>query len=152
MNVTATTECEDRGLTEEDLEVVAGAQRALDGGVELKKWWDKIDEADRRGCDSYENKFQEASVHTRPEDHSFGFFETAELAKGKTKVIGNVQQQLYHRPKAGKPELIQDQIREFVLRYFMRISVYRTPQPHPEKPQVSGPLKYLSRYPSPEDY
>lgn len=152
MSTTATTECVDQGLTEEDLEVVAGAQRALDGGVELKKWWDNIDEADRAGCDSYQNKFDEASVHTRPEDHSFGFFETAELAAGKTKVIGNVQQQLYHRPKAGSPELVRDQIREFVLRYFMRISVYRTPQPQPPKSQAQGPLKFLSCYPGAEDY
>ena len=152
MNTTETTESVDRGLAEEDRDVVAGAQRALDGGVELKKWWDKIDEADRAGCDSYQNKFDEASVHTRPEDHSFGFFETAELAAGKTKIIGNVQQQLYHRPKAGSPELVQEQIREFVLRYFMRISVYRTPQPQAQKSQVPGPMKHLSRYPSSEDY
>lgn len=152
MSPTAPANGEDSALTEEDLEVIAGAQRALDSGVELKKWWEKVDRADREGQDAYEGKFEEASVHRRPEDHSFGFFETAELAGGKTKVIGNVQEQLFHRPKAGTPELVQNQIREFVLRYFMRVSVYRTPQPHPEQSEALGPLVRFSRHPTADDY
>ncbi len=131
----------------EDLEILSGVERALDAGVELKRWWERIDAAD-----AYQHKFREASVYRRPEDRSFGFFETADLAGGKTKVIGNVQQQLYHRPKVGTPGKVNEQIREFVLRYFMRISVYRTPQPEPEGHAAPGPLQYLSQFPTAEDY
>ncbi|MFT5469741.1 MAG: hypothetical protein ACI8UO_004863 [Verrucomicrobiales bacterium] len=138
---------DEHGFNDEDRENIAGAQRALEAGVELKKWWEEID-----ASGSYGNRFQEAFVHNRPEDHSFGFFETAELAGGKTKVIGNVQQQLYHRPKAGSPQFVQEQIREFVLRYFMRVSVYRTPQPTPEEVDVPKALKPMSQYPSKDDY
>ncbi len=147
MSTTAKATNHDTTLDSDDVKVVAGAERALDAGVELKRWWEEVDAAD-----AYRNKFKEAFVHSRPDDHSFGFFETADLASGETKVIGNVQQQLYHRPKTGTAQFIQDQIREFVLRYFMRISDYRTPQPVPEGEPASGPLKYLSRYPSADDY
>ena len=134
-------------LGQEDLEIVDGAERALKAAVELKWWWELVDAEG-----SYENKFKEAYVHLRPEDHSFGFFEDADLAGGKTKVIGNVQQQLYHRPKAGSADFVKKQIRAFVLRYFMRTSVYRTPQPQPEGEAVTGPLKNVSQFPSDEDY
>lgn len=139
---------EDVRLDEEDLKIIKGAPRALKAGVELKQWWEGVDAAN-----SYENRFDEALVHHRPEDKSFGFFETAQLGDGKkTEVIGNVQQQLFHRPKAGDAEFVKKQIREFVLRYFMRISDYRTPQPQPEGNAVKGPLKYLSWFPGAEDY
>ena len=95
----STTEtCENVALDQEDLNVTDGAPGALEAGVELKRWWEEVD-----AKDSYEGKFKEAFVHNRPEDHSFGFFETAELKSGTTDVIGNVQQQLFHRPKAGTP-------------------------------------------------
>ncbi|MFT4639616.1 MAG: hypothetical protein ACI8T1_002941 [Verrucomicrobiales bacterium] len=134
-------------LSREDLDVVDGAERALIAAVELKRWWEQVDKAG-----SYQSKFKEAFVHLRPEDHSFGFFEEADLASGKTKVIGNVQQQLYHRPKSGTPKFVAEQIRAFVLHYFMRTSVYRTPQPQPEGETSSSALKHLSQFPSAEDY
>lgn len=137
------------GLTSEDKELIAGAERALKAGVELKQWWERIDQAR-----AYEHKFEEAFVHLRREDGSFGFFENASLEGGKTKVIGNVQTQLYHRPKPGGNSVddIQKQIRAFILNYFMRVSVYRTPQPEPDGPAAPGPLKYLSQFPTPHDY
>ena len=134
-------------LSRKDLDVIEGSQRALGAAVELKRWWEQVD-----ATDSYQNKFKEAFVHRRPEDHSFGFFEKADLGRGKTEVIGNVQQQLYHRPKTGSPEFVKDQIRAFVLGYFMRTSVYRTPQPQPEGEEVTGPMKYVSQFPGREDY
>ena len=144
----STTEtCENVALDQEDLNVTDGAPGALEAGVELKRWWEEVD-----AKDSYEGKFKEAFVHNRPEDHSFGFFETAELKSGTTDVIGNVQQQLFHRPKAGTPEFVRDQVREFVLRYFMRVSDYRTPQPEAEEEEVEGPLKFVSMFPTDDDY
>jgi hypothetical protein len=135
-------------LSKEDLALVCGAQRALDAGVELKRWWEDIDQ---RGA--YEGKYAEARVYNRPEDHSFGFAEVAHLKNGDMKVIGNVQQQLYYRPKGGvDAAFVRQQIRAFVLRYFMRISLYQTPQPEPEEPQLPKPLAYLSLLPGPCDF
>ncbi len=134
-------------LTDEEQDYVDGARRSLDTGVKLKRWWERVDAAD-----DYTNRFKEGYVYNRPEDQSFGFFETADLAGGETRVIGNVQQQLFHRPKADSADLIRDQIREFVLRYFMRVSAFRTPQPESEPSNAPWPLKYLSQYADEDDF
>ena len=152
MSTAATAKDSEQELSKEDHEVISGVERALEGGIELKEWWEGIDRAEREGSESYRNKFKEAWVYNRPEDHSYGFFETADLKQGRTEIIGNVQEQLFHRPKAGSAEFVQSQVREFVLRYFMRISEYRTPQPEPEGTQWPAPLNYLNQYPKADDY
>lgn len=147
MSSTASSNGHGLDLTDEDQNYVAGARRALNAAIELRRWWERVDAANE-----YSGRFKEAFVYNRPEDRSFGFFETADLAGGRTKVIGNVQEQLYHRPKAGTADLVQKQIREFVLRYFMRVSVFRTPQPEPETSDAPWPLSFLSQFPGADDY
>jgi hypothetical protein len=152
MSSTAEAIQHNHDLSDADLDLVHGAQRALDAGVELKRWWEAV-ESGSGGQGIYKGKYKEARVYNRPEDHSFGFAEVAHLKDGDMKVIGNVQQQLYYRPKGEvDPHFIQQQIRAFVLRYFMRTSAYQTPQPEPEEPQLSKPLAYLSQIPGPCDF
>jgi hypothetical protein len=133
-------------LSHEDREITAGAERALNSAVQLRTWLNR-----KQVAGSFEKKFKEAYVHTRPEDHSFGFFDTATIDGKKIKVIGNVQQQLFHRPKEPSPEFVKQQIRAFVLRYFMRVSVIRTPQPHVEE-RPDSPFEFLSQFPNEDQY
>ncbi len=69
---------------------------------------------------------------------SYGFFDTVDLSTGPLRVNGNVQEMFYDEPKsppgrqAPAAEWINEQVREFILRYFMRISDYREPEVYPE--------------------
>src|SRR5262249_25236817 len=57
------------------------------------------------------------------------------------RIMGCVQEMFYDRQKQASPEKIRPQLREFVLRHFMRVSHLRTPEP-----AVSGqkaPNSYL---------
>ncbi len=135
-------------LSSEDRQVIAAAPRALEAAVELRRWWERLDEAD-----AYADRYTETFVFRRPEDSSFGFFEQAELPSGKLPIIGNVQRMRYDRTKAGtSARAMQRQIKAFVLEYFMRVSDYRRPQPVPEPGQTAlpGVLRYFDRRPSAE--
>ena len=136
-------------LDKEDREILSAARRALDVAVDLRRWWEEVDRDD-----AYTDRYQETSVFRRPEDTSFGFFEDAQLSKGKQAIIGNVQRMRYDRTKSGmSAREMQRQIREFVLKYFMKVSDYRQPQPVPEPDQAELPeiLSYFDRRPD-EDF
>jgi hypothetical protein len=138
-----------RELNKADRETVAGARRALDVAVELRRWWETVDEAA-----AYTDRYTETFVFRRPEDTSFGFFEEAKLTNGTLPIIGNVQRMRYDRTKAGtSAQAMQKQIKAFVLKYFMRVSDFRNPQPVPEADQTELPglLRYFDRRPS-DDY
>ena len=93
----------------------------------LKKWWEEAD-AD----DGYTDTFEVVTTLNRP-DSSLGFFGEAPLDRGNMPVMGVVDEVFYDRPKAAQPwseaaaSWTCDQIREFVLHYFMRISDCRQP-------------------------
>lgn len=135
-------------LSSEDREITAGARRALEVAVSLRRWWEQVDEAG-----AYSDRYTETFVFRRPEDTSFGFFENAELSNGKLPIIGNVQRMRFDRSKAGtSPEAMQKQIKAFVLKYFMRVSDFRSPQPvpAPDQTELPGVLRYFDRRPSGE--
>ncbi len=131
----------------EDQLIIFNAKRALASGVALKRWWEKIDT-----FDDYTDRYPESFVYHRPDDVSFGFFATARTSTSDFPVIGNVQEMFYDRPKDSSPQFIQRQIREFVMRYFMRVSDFRDPQPvsEPGHPKLPKLLQLISRCPSDE--
>src|SRR5262249_12883045 len=90
------------------------------------KWWEQTD-----ATNSYADRFETASTFNRP-DHSFAFFDQAPLNGQPLPVLGDVMDLYYDRPKSptklGVGEWMQDQLREFILHYFMRISDFRRPQ------------------------
>ena len=133
-------------FTQEELNLLAAAPAALQGGVELLEWWRRTDAED-----SYEYRYPESFVFNRPEDRSFGFFDTVELSTGPQRVNGNVQDMFYDEPKSpgaregGAAAWVNQQMQEFVLHYFMRISDFRPPQAFPEAHQPTPPgLGFLS--------
>jgi hypothetical protein len=96
--------------------------------MHLKQWWEQTDTTN-----TYTERFEEALTFNRP-DTSFGFFDHAPVNGRRMAVMGNVQDMLYDQPKAlggqieAADQWMRDQVREFVLHYFMRVSDFRQPQ------------------------
>jgi hypothetical protein len=132
-------------LTEHDRAVINRAAGALADGLELKRWWD------RTYPDGFAQKFDLERIYNRPAE-SFGFFDQVELDHGVLPVMGNFQEMFYDRPRTPAnlnrqaAEWMRDQIHEFVLRYFMRVSAFRQPEVYIEsgRPHLTGYLEGLS--------
>lgn len=114
--------------TPEEQEILASVEKYLADALALKRWWEEAD-----AHNGYQQKFELERTLNRP-DSSYGFFGEAPVAGGTMAVMGNVQDMFYDQPKAppaageDSANWMQQQLREFVLRYFMRISSYRRPQ------------------------
>lgn len=136
-------------LTPDEQALLDGIPAALRGGTELLHWWQRTHSAG-----TYAETFPETYVFNRPEDTSFGFFDTVELSTGRVKINGNVQDMFYDEPKtarsgsSGAAEWTAEQVREFVLHYFLRVSDFRQPQRAPESHLPTPPgLGFLSQCP-----
>jgi len=133
------------GLSDEDRLILDRVEGALADGVALKGWWEQT------FPDGFAHKFELERVFNRPAE-SFGFFDQVPLASGILPVMGNFQQMFYDQSRTPAnlnrqgAEWMRDQIREFVLHYFMRISAFRQPEVYvdPERPVVPRYLEPLS--------
>ncbi|MBM3262219.1 MAG: hypothetical protein FJY97_02155 [candidate division Zixibacteria bacterium] len=121
------------GFTGEDSFIIDHAERFLQDGAALKRWWEEAD-----ANDGFTETFDLVHTFRRPE-RSRGFFGYAPLPSGRSMpVMGVVDEVFYDRPKtsadyrAAGAQWMRDQIREFVLRYFMRISDFRLPEETPD--------------------
>ncbi len=63
-----------------------------------------------------------------PPDRCIGFFDETEISSGRVGVMGLSHEMLYDQPKSGSPESYRAQIREFALRYFLRVTEMTPPQ------------------------
>lgn len=112
----------------EEQALLASVERFLADGLALKRWWERAAAANR-----FAERFELSRAFNRPEV-SFGFFDQVPLARGVLPVMGNYQEMFYDRPRSPArllPEAtawMRDQVREFVLRYFMRVSSFRQPE------------------------
>src|SRR5712692_492383 len=136
-------------LTDHDRAIIERAEGAQADGVELKRWWD------RTYPDGFAEKFDLERVFNRPAD-SFGFFDQVQLERGALPVMGNFQEMFYDRPRTPAnlnrqaAEWMRDQIREFVLHFFMRVSAFRQPEVYvvsgrPAPPPYLEPLSWCPR-------
>lgn len=132
-------------LNEQDQTVLDSVEGFLADGLALKTWWEQVD-----ATDGYKNRFPLVHTFRRPEN-TYGFLETASLGDRALPVMGVVDEVFYDRPKSTKQhqaataEWMRDQIREFVLNYFMRISDFRLPQEHVEATSSDSP-SYLDAF------
>ncbi|MEQ1727237.1 MAG: hypothetical protein ABL982_02560, partial [Vicinamibacterales bacterium] len=112
-------------LTGKDRDIVALADRTLARGADLQRWWERHDAAD-----DYQERFDVVHEYTAG-DRTFGFFDEAPSGDGdgRMPVMGVVQEMFYDRQKVATPEQVREQLREFVLRYFMRVSERLEPVP-----------------------
>jgi len=109
-------------MTEKDRAILQHADRTMADGVELARWWE---DKDRRG--DYVERFDVVREFNSG-DRSFGFFDTAVINNAGLPVMGIVQEMFYDRQKAATGVVIRDQMKEFILRYFMRVSHLRQPE------------------------
>ncbi len=107
---------------EEDRAVVDDADRALNDGLELKRWWEA-----KEASGNYASPFELIRTHNRAERVT-GFFDTASLNGKDFPVMGLVQEMVFDKVKVASPDAVRDELREFVLHYFMRVSATKEPQ------------------------
>ena len=114
-------------------------------GLDLKRWWDRT-----QATNGFAEKFPLSA--TSGQDESYGFFDVAPVDGRDLPVMGNFQAVFYDQPKspvtdkARAARWMRDQLRQFVLRYFMRVSSYRLPEEYvpAERAQVPSWLRPLS--------
>ncbi len=130
-------------FTDEDRVILERVEGALAEGRVLKRFWD------RSYPDGFAQKFELQRVFNRPAA-SFGFFDQVQLNGRVLPVMGNFQDMFYDQPRTPTnvrreaAAWMRDQLREFVLRYFMRVSAFRQPEVYVESPQPDLP-GYLER-------
>jgi hypothetical protein len=131
------------GFTDEDCLILDRVEGALADGRALKHWWDGA------YPDGLAERFELERVFNRP-DSSFGFFDRVRLDGGVLPVMGNYQEMFYDRPRTpanlsrDAAAWMREQIREFVLHYFMRVSSFRQPEVYVEASRPAPP-SYLER-------
>jgi hypothetical protein len=115
-------------LTEEEHAVLNRVDHYLAAGLELKHWWDHA-----LATHHFAERFELGLTYNRP-DTGYGFFDETRVAGRPMRIMGNMQGMLFDRPKVPSQQSVegarymQDQIREYVLHYFMRVSAFRQPQ------------------------
>jgi hypothetical protein len=118
----------DTFLTREDQAILNSVDQYLAGGLALKRWWK---DAEKQG--KFEHRFELERTLNRP-SNSYGFFDRATVEDADVPIMGNVQDMLLDRPKSpalmeqAEIEWTREQLREFVLHYFMRVSSFRGPE------------------------
>ena len=115
-------------LTGEDRAILDTVEQYLAAGLALKNWWK---DAGLRG--QHEQTFALERSFNRA-TNSYGFFSQARVQDRTVAIMGNVQDMLFDRAKI-PPQLVKQdtewtrqQLREFVLHYFMRVSSFRAPE------------------------
>jgi hypothetical protein len=127
-------------IREEDLRVLDCVERTLADGRALRDWFEAAD-ADGAFAERFE-----IVRDFNPSDESFAFYDRVGLGGGRVlPVMGTVDNSLFDRPKRAGAALVRDEFREFVLRYFMRISDYRQPQAYVADDEARARESYSSR-------
>jgi hypothetical protein len=137
-------------LSDADRVVIDDAERALADGLSLKRWWQQ-----KEATNSYAEPFELARIFNRSARVT-GFFDAAPFGNGTLPVMGLVQEMLFDQPKQAMPVKVRDELREFVLHYFMRVSSFRQPTSYVpgdqlRKANVSGAFQPFSFCPNPVD-
>jgi len=131
-------------LTDQDLAILSEVDSSLSNGLQLKEWWEKTN-----ANDGYSQRFPTALTFNRP-DHSFAFLDQATVNGELMPVLGDLQDLFYDNIKAptvATPAAVRwmrDQLREFVLHYFSRVSSSFLPKSF--EPGAPSPPAYLNPF------
>ncbi|HYK89998.1 MAG TPA: hypothetical protein VE398_14575 [Acidobacteriota bacterium] len=139
-------------LSDAERSIIESAGAFQSKGLALKRWWAEADVKN-----TYTQRFDTMRTYRRF-DHSYGFFGEAPVDNGTMPVMGVVDEVFFDRPKSASEGqsagalAMKEQIREFVLRYFLRISDYRQPERIADSAATPVPayLKLLSWRTEPE--
>jgi hypothetical protein len=133
-------------VSEEEQAVLNSAELYLRRGLDLKRWWVQASRTN-----SFAQKFPLSINVNQPDvDVSFGFFDVAKVEGRDMPIMGNYQSLFYDQPKSTAGDEVKaarwmrDQLRRFVLRYFMRVSHFRQPEAY-VPPGDRQPLPLLLR-------
>jgi hypothetical protein len=116
----------DDGLGDEDRKMLAGVDRTRRDSLIVQDWW-----REREAVGDFAERL-ELVREVDADEHSLGFFDTATVENRRLPVMGVAQEAFYDRPKKASAEDIRDQLREFVLGFFMRVS-------HRQRPEAAAP-------------
>ena len=137
-------------LTECDLVVIRDVERALSDGLNLKHWWEQ-----KEALGKYAEEFEFVRTYNRA-SRVTGFFDSTLLNGRNFPLTGLVQEMLFDESKQASPEKVRDELREFILHYFLRVSSFRLPDAYvgrdqPTKTNVRKALQPFSLCPEPQD-
>ncbi|HSL21243.1 MAG TPA: hypothetical protein VK886_06890 [Vicinamibacterales bacterium] len=136
----------DLSLNWEDLKMLAGVDRTRRESTLVRNWWNE-----REAAGEFAERL-DIVREIQPRERAYGFFDTATIDNQALPVMGLVQQMFYDRPKKTSPEDVRDQVREFVLGFFMRVSHYERPgAAAPSQPTLPWFMRPLSWIPESED-
>ena len=125
-------------MHDEDFEILSRVERTLADGVALKRWFEATE-----SIDGFAERFHVVREFN-PSDASFGFYDQVDLGGGhQIPVMGTVDNSVFDRPKQAASTLVRDELREFVLRYFMRVSDYRQPQAYVTEEEIRAHSGYV---------
>ena len=136
---------------QEDARALPSIPEYLAKGLDLKHWWNNVE---RQGGPA--QRFQLERSFNRA-TRSYGFYGEAPVGGKIMPVMGNVQEMFYDQVRGpgverSNAEWIALQLREFVLKYFMRISSFRPPEAYTAAPQrTPSSLDFLSWCPNPPE-
>lgn len=127
--------------------MVASVARTQRTATQVRKWY----EAKEQGG-GFAHRF-DVLRPTGAGDRCVGFFDSATVDGERLHLMGCVQEMLFDREKRAAGRDVRDQLREFVLRYFMRVSHARAPRSVPPRESVTaGSLaRFLSWHPGASD-
>jgi hypothetical protein len=134
-------------LTDYDLAILEKVPAAILQGRDLRQWWERA-----RNTPGLLKRFP-VSRQYHSTDVNYGFLHDAVLRQGILPVAGVTQDQMFDYPKVpaglqGRDSgWIRDQVREYMMRYFMRLTYTSVPNLLPQGPPQQAPrdLAPLSR-------
>src|SRR5581483_714190 len=111
---------------EQDRAIVARVDEFLAKGLDLHAWWRRA-----HATGSFAQRFELGRTFNEPAE-SYGFFDVAEVGGHAMPIMGNYQEMFYDQDRGPSTPVdlgvwLRRQVREFVLRYFMRVSDFREP-------------------------
>lgn len=141
---------DDGTLTAEDAAILPHVPRADRLGSELKTWYEET-----REKKAFSNEFKLLEFFGAEQDSDLGYIEVADLPSGKYQVMGEVQDLFYDTtrspsttsPPASEVATVNQQMREFALRYFMRVTAPRAPIAEPVPSHPAPLLGWLDQAP-----
>lgn len=134
-------------LTPQDQLILADVDRTIARGIEVRDW---LEAKDASGA--FAERFDVIRQFSQ-DVRSFGFFDVLSAGTARQPVMGLVQEMVYDRSKHAVPgTALRDEFREFLLRYFMRVSHGRKPVfAADDRPAPAPYLRPLSWLPSQDD-
>ena len=134
-------------LDDRDRAVLANVPQSLANGLRALEWWRQVERGQAQA-----GRFPLVRTFN-PADSAFGFFGEVPFPDRRLPVMGVFQEMFYDRPKGDEVRSYRDQLREFVLRYFLRVSDFKRPEAYVpgERTSDQTPLPLLSWCPDPGD-